>query len=188
MKCGRKVVDLTGQVFGSWTVIGLARVGHEARWNCVCVCGNEREQDGSKLRKGGTVQCKQCRSKEQETYAVGEMPLSYWNRIIIGAENRGLEFSITPEYAYQGLIDQDFKCALTGASIGFRSIRVCQNQNNIKHTASLDRINSSKGYIVGNMRWLHKDINTLKTNLPDEDFILLCRMVAQHYDNTHKGI
>jgi hypothetical protein len=50
----------------------------------------------------------------------------------------------------------------------------------IDKTASLDRIDSSKGYITGNLQWLHKDINWMKNSFSQEDFIKLCRDVTRY--------
>ena len=45
-------------------------------------------------------------------------------------------------------------------------------------TASLDRIDSSKGYIEGNIQWVHKDINRMKGDSSDNDFIKLCKIIS----------
>ena len=50
-------------------------------------------------------------------------------------------------------------------------------------TASLDRIDSGKGYIVGNVQWLHKDINKMKLHHNQEYFIKLCKMVYKNAIN-----
>lgn len=61
------------------------------------------------------------------------------------------------------------------------------NELNIKSktliTASLDRIDSSKGYVIGNVQWVHKTINTMKMDLANSEFIKLCQMVAKNHDN-----
>lgn len=51
--------DLTGQTFGDWTVVARGRPrGAEGRyWLCRCVCGTEREVNGSTLRKGTSRGC-----------------------------------------------------------------------------------------------------------------------------------
>lgn len=44
---GRKLIDLTGQVFSRWSVIsyyGKARSGPHY-WNCICSCGMEKDRD-----------------------------------------------------------------------------------------------------------------------------------------------
>ena len=45
-------------------------------------------------------------------------------------------------------------------------------------TASVDRIDSTKGYLKGNVQWVHKSINQMKSNRTDEEFIALCKAVA----------
>jgi hypothetical protein len=45
-------------------------------------------------------------------------------------------------------------------------------------TASLDRIDSSKGYIEGNLQWVHKDVNIMKMDLSQVEFIDYCVKVA----------
>lgn len=43
--------------------------------------------------------------------------------------------------------------------------------------ASLDRIDSSKGYIPGNVQWVDKRVNYMKQALPEGEFAELCRLV-----------
>jgi hypothetical protein len=47
-------------------------------------------------------------------------------------------------------------------------------------TASLDRIDSKLGYIPGNIQWVHKTINRMKVNLPEEDFVYFCRLITDY--------
>ena len=53
-------IDLTGQRFGAWTVLGEARKKDKSSdylWNCVCDCGESREVSGCSLRRGGSSSC-----------------------------------------------------------------------------------------------------------------------------------
>ncbi len=58
-----KLIDLTGQKFNYWVVIGSGRVhykpggGTERYWLCRCVCGTEKEVMSSMLRHGRTQSC-----------------------------------------------------------------------------------------------------------------------------------
>lgn len=45
------------------------------------------------------------------------------------------------------------------------------------YTASIDRIDSSKGYIKGNIQIVHKTLNKMKLNMRDEEFIAICEEV-----------
>jgi archaellum component FlaC len=47
-------------------------------------------------------------------------------------------------------------------------------------TASLDRVDSAKGYIKGNVQWVHKDINMMKQQYSQEYFIQMCRLTTEH--------
>ena len=48
---------------------------------------------------------------------------------------------------------------------------------------SLDRIDSSKGYEIGNVQWVTKYINWAKNDLSQKDFIDLCIAVANKHAN-----
>lgn len=55
-----------GDRFGDWTVlsfVGTKGKGNNAYWLCRCVCGNESEICGSKLRNGTTTKCNRCSGK-----------------------------------------------------------------------------------------------------------------------------
>jgi hypothetical protein len=45
--------------------------------------------------------------------------------------------------------------------------------------ASLDRIDSSKGYIDGNVQWVHKEVNEMKMQATQNEFIEYCNLVAE---------
>lgn len=96
------------------------------------------------------------------------------------AKRRNKEFSLTLEYISGLFEQQQQRCALSGLEIDFGRAR------SAKTTASLDRIDSSLGYVEGNVQWVHKDINMMKKNLPDEYFILLCSYVCDYNKNRAK--
>jgi hypothetical protein len=80
--------------------------------------------------------------------------------------------SLTIEQAWELYQKQEGKCALSGLPIFFPAT------NKGEFTASLDRIDSSKGYIEGNVQWVHKDINIMKNKFPQDYFIKICKLVA----------
>ena len=67
------------------------------------------------------------------------------------------------------LIEQDFKCALTGFPI---------QAMNINNNASLDRIDSSRGYVEGNLQWVLAEVNMMKQHYSQNRFIEICKAVA----------
>ena len=56
-------IDLTGMIYGRWTVIKRAedyispKGRHEAKWLCKCECGNIGTIRTSDLRSGGSKSC-----------------------------------------------------------------------------------------------------------------------------------
>lgn len=48
------------------------------------------------------------------------------------------------------------------------------------NTVSLDRIDSSKGYVAGNVQLVCSAVNKMKSNMTETQFIDLCLLVAQN--------
>lgn len=66
------------------------------------------------------------------------------------------------------------KCPLSGLPLTFP-----KHSRDRRATASLDRIDATQGYVRGNVRWVHKDINRLKWDLTDEVFLSFVRDIAK---------
>lgn len=94
----------------------------------------------------------------------------YWRSIKRGAETRNLQFNISIDYVWSVFISQKKKCALSGVDIAFG--------NKKETTASIDRIDSKKGYTEGNIQIVHKRVNMMKMSMKDQDFIKWCKLVA----------
>jgi hypothetical protein len=99
---------------------------------------------------------------------------TYWNNVRHNAKSRDLPFTISIEYAWRVYEWQGKKCALTGIPIEIKARFTCPDG-----TASLDRIDSTKGYVEGNIQWIHKDINQMKWDLDQGQFVVYCRLVAR---------
>jgi hypothetical protein len=120
-------------------------------------------------------ECKACSNKKTENCSRGfykDIRLSWFNKFQAGAELRNLAFNLTPEYLWELFKEQDYQCALTGWPIGWAEI-------GSNHTASIDRIDSDKGYIIGNVQLVHKDVNMAKQQFSQEYFIEICSAIAK---------
>ncbi len=42
-----------------------------------------------------------------------------------------------------------------------------------------DRIDSCVGYVPGNVQWVHRTVNFIKRDLPDDEFIEWCKQIAE---------
>jgi hypothetical protein len=108
---------------------------------------------------------------------VGDLSATYFAMIKGGAKARGIKFDIDINTVWQLFIAQHCKCELTGLEIALsRSTRQYKIQ---EQTASLDRIDSTKGYVLGNVQWVHKDVNRMKNAFTQERFIEVCNLVSK---------
>lgn len=105
-----------------------------------------------------------------------EISHTHWVSIKRAAKRRSkeIDFNITIEEAWDLFIEQNRKCALSGVEIKFSPTGANRYE---KTTASLDRIDSSKGYCLNNCQWVHKNINVMKMSLSDKEFIDWCSKV-----------
>lgn len=187
-----KIVDLTGQVFTRLTVLRIAGStrGGSKLWECQCSCGNKCYVSTRHLnRKKNTVKSCGCLKKEKDEKkgklhpdfkGYGEITQSFWNQHIIRSakgdfkrNRKETPLEIDIEYGWNLYLEQNKKCALTGLNITFPA-----KQGDTTQTCSLDRIDSSKGYIKGNVQWVHKHINIMKNKFEQDYFIEMCKLVA----------
>lgn len=101
-----------------------------------------------------------------------QLQSSHWTGYIRNANIRRIPFEITIQYAWNVFEKQAGKCAITGVDIEFG------RRHRTPTTASLDRIDNTKGYIEGNIHWVHKRINQIKMDMPLQEFIDWCKKVA----------
>lgn len=54
-----KIIDLTGQQFGEYTVLerDLSKTGGPVYWICKCSCGSQKSVRGQNLRNGTSTHC-----------------------------------------------------------------------------------------------------------------------------------
>lgn len=183
--------DLVGKTFGYLTVINMAQTDKSGKlhaWRAICKCSNCGNQNfdvnPQSLMRGQTTSCG-C-SKDRYVKTTGknspqytgyeELNGKYWGVIKNRAKKRGYTIDINIKYAWDLYIKQNKKCALSGIPIEF----AISNKRNSETTASLDRIDSSKGYIEGNVQWVHKHINIMKNVFDQNYFISLCELITKN--------
>lgn len=171
--CASKPLDLNGERVGS-LVLGpiKKRVKGVIYRECVCDCGDVLLLPSghvSDIRKRGGRRCYKCER-------IHNIPNSLWTRIELAAISRNLPYEVDREYLYNLHKKQKGKCVFTGWDIPFP--KYIKDFAKGRMVVSLDRINSKKGYIKGNLQWVHKDINMLKMHRLDEDFIRICKAVS----------
>jgi hypothetical protein len=140
-----------------------------------CDCGQTRIIQASLF--GVTKTCGCIRFKQGKNHpsykGLGYISGTYFSQVKLNATKKNLDFNITLKYLNNLLIKQKHKCILSGLDIIIGSTIQ-------ETTASLDRIDSNKGYTRGNVQWVHKDINHLKSDFSLADFKKLCRLVSKY--------
>lgn len=174
-----------GKIIGNRTIVsdeirdGI-ELGHTAGPHILtrCKCGNEKWVRASKgFLNGNYRQCMKC---QYMTYTGNgsptwtgykDMPGTIINRIKHMAQKRNLEFEFDNEagkkYLYDIFHAQKEKCYYSGTELNWK-------------TASLDRKDSTKGYIRNNVVWTAKKINLMKHEQSEDEFVLNCMKVVMH--------
>jgi hypothetical protein len=113
--------------------------------------------------------CNACQERGKKYYEKKaetlEQKFKNWER---GAARRKIEFNLT----YDDIVILPFVCYYTNKDLTLK-----RHQPN---TVSLDRIDSSKGYIKGNVVLCCSIINFMKQEFDVKDFVDYCKLVSQN--------
>jgi len=176
-----RIKPVIGEKFGDWEVISEKTEKYQ-RWykfNVRCKCGFETFILASTLRRGRSTCCKSC-GNDKHYKGVGNLSSTFFSRILEGAKARNIEVAVTKEQILELLEKQEYKCALSGIPlIMSRTFSKDRTNQASSTTASLDRIDSSKGYVLGNVQWVHKDVNLMKNKFDNQYFINMCKNINQ---------
>lgn len=173
-------VDLRGRIFGTWRVLpelprrrATAKSKGPIVWKCLCNCGYFSEVAAYALLSGNSLGCYSCGRKKIEKSAEHTL----YKQIQYNAIQRSILFNVTYEFIFGLLKKQNYLCALSGLPIVVAEAVHAHAKGGT--TASLDRIDSRAGYTSNNVQWVHKDINLMKLDKTQEEFIGLCKAVAE---------
>jgi hypothetical protein len=158
-----KVLDITGHVYGQLTVLTRAENNraNKAMWVCLCTCGLKKTVSASSLRLGGTQSCGCLKIRVRSTQGGGSDTKEYvsWKSML--GRCRNPKHDNYARYGAAGISVcaewlSDFQAFLS--HIGPKPTA--------KHT--LDRIDNTKGYEPGNVRWatrIEQNANRKNTTL-----------------------
>ena len=189
MKHGNRIPkgkDLTNQRFGRLLCVEpCGFLGYHRQWLCKCDCGREHKTLATNLLSRKIQSCG-CLGRAKGALnskwtGCGELNGHYFRALQHGALKRKIEFSVSIEYLWELFLKQGRVCACSGLPIEFND---CWPTRRSK-TASLDRVDSSVGYIEGNLRWVHKDINRMKGAMTEQRFLHWIQAIALHNKLCH---
>jgi hypothetical protein len=131
---------------------------------------------GIPMRTGFNVNEAIERSWANKSHGFKGISKRYWSSLMNGASTREIVFGITIEQAWEAFMFQGGKCALTGELLRFK----LPGEAPKAQTASLDRKDSSLGYVVSNLQWIHKRVQKMKWAYDEREFVLTCRQIAEY--------
>ncbi len=140
-------------------------------------CGAEQSYgrlDHYKSSIKGDWKCKSCANFTNNFKGKLEsMPYTWFEMKRKSGISRGLDWDLEPKDIIELYNNQNKKCALTNWDIGWED-------KGLTATISIDRIDSSKGYIKENIQLLHKDVNMAKQQYSQKYFIDMCLAVSKN--------
>lgn len=93
----------------------------------------------------------------KKKYIGSDLEVNYYTQLKGKAKQREISFNLDFKKTFELLEKQNNKCKLTNIEISLE-----------EKTASLDRKDSSKGYLQNNVQWIHRKINYMKGDASDE--------------------
>jgi hypothetical protein len=106
----------------------------------------------------------------------------YMKNVIKNSKKKNQEYDLDMDYLRQVWAEQDGVCPFTKQKLQLRTHNYANISNRV-YQASLDRIDSTKGYVKGNVRFVSLMFNYAKNAFSDEDVIEFC----EHVTNNQKG-
>jgi len=177
--------DLSGKRIGKLKILKIIPLPKSIKnrnkvlYKCKCDCGKyvNRERWGL-LRPGiDNISCgcvsRQVGKNHFRYRGYKDIPKCYFTSVKTSANKRKIKFDVSIESLWRLFLKQNKRCKLSNLLIGFGNKR-----GKVPTTASVDRIDSSKGYVNGNVQWLHKDINQMKWDLDEPNFIKYCKIIV----------
>jgi hypothetical protein len=171
---------LIGQVFGRLTVIGdggllyVNRRGRKGRraWEVQCECGNIviRRAEAVKTQKYNSNGCDQGCAARKEGTAFRGLYATYKANAI----KRGYEW---------GLTEEQFKELTSGPCYytGRLPSSICRSKaGEVYIYNGVDRLDNTKGYVIGNVVACSGDVNIAKNTLSEDEFYSLVKDVYHH--------
>ena len=102
------------------------------------------------------------------------------------AKKKNLDFNLTADYLVQLTLSQKFLCHYTKFYLVPHEGKSKKIELRLG-TLSVDRIDSSKGYIKGNIRLISDLVNTIKQNMTEDEMFGLLTLILSNVEDKYKN-
>lgn len=151
----------------------------DGKWCSKCPSCNAEQaytrMDHAKTSHSSGWRCKSCAASEKAfasaaTGFVGNIRVGWFKKFEKSAAFRNLRWQLSIEFLNSLWTKQAGRCALSGVEL---------NNAYGTETVSIDRIDNDRGYEEDNVQLIHKALNLMKRDMPDDEFVAWCRLVAE---------
>lgn len=176
-------LDLVGQRFHRLTVaqfVGVSR-HHESLWECQCDCGSVTTVSGNSLTGGNTRSCG-CLQKDRVRERCGKPTTEVLvKRVMLHytchARTKGHPFELSNEQVQQLIFADCFYCGSSPGNI------MQLSRHGPTPYQGIDRLDNSKGYVLGNVVPCCIRCNKMKKVLGAEEFLDHVRRIAERHSD-----
>lgn len=178
--------DIIGKRFGKLVVVkylGRKHIGKSERiepiYLCECDCGNTKEIRRHSLVSSGTSSCGCYKNNPHFNRRVGRFNKHASLKLLSikqGAAKRGLEYKLDDSYATSLINSNCYYCGCLP----------CSETKDLTYDEStlfngIDRIDSSKGYVIGNVVPCCKWCNQAKSTMSQADFYIWVQRINSNF-------
>ena len=156
-----------GDKIKHWIVVDGPRIYHNTvqfKVQCDCGQGSRWIQCNELLNSNKCFSCQKCAHNNDQNILMQNQ----FGKIKRSAIARNITFTVSKKYLQELWDKQNHICSITGDNI-----------INIRK-ASLDRIDSTKGYEEGNVQWVTYRANVSKHTMSMDELYDFCRKVLNH--------
>lgn len=170
--------DIKGQRFGKLVAIRMYEKDTQAKyyWECQCDCGKTHHTSGHALRLGrsNSCGCETGRKKHHDREAVMMKDL-YHHSIKKRSKAVGFQTYITLEEFKEVIVQSCYYCGIPHSKkiedVRYEKGNKHYITDTVIHCNGVDRLDSSKGYIEGNIESCCTICNRAKLTMSKDEFI-----------------
>ena len=132
-------------------------------------------------KKNNSLRCRFCNNTNHTIRRANHTQEQVINKLLNGLKNsaksrekkgRTCEFKLTSDDIYNLIEKQNNKCAYSNIELKW--------EYNHPHKASIDRINSDKGYTIDNVHLVSHISNQAKSDLTEKNFLEMIKQIYEH--------
>lgn len=145
--------------------------------------------EANPIRNNHRSICRSCTTQRQREHLIGlddEPKLRKCiNTRFLAARDRAnkhkMPFTITLDYLLDLWNKQNGICALSGIKMTYE-LKKGRTHTNV----SIDKIDRTKGYIIGNIQLVCMACNQIKSDMPENLMYYFCKNIVEYYENKDK--